>query len=347
MNFKKLSYLIIILLLFCSCSKTQVGNSGSAQDLLARLTIAEENSDSTNSFLVPSTSEDDLLKGKKDSRQISITSSDFQNSFFGSLSDIQTDSQGRTTAWVNDSFMYFKFKLSGDYILPKGFFIYYNDVLDAKEYDNYKANPVLNYTTMMFNRVLASDKNILDGSIYCTIPKEALNDTELEIIVLFQDGKGSYFEKGKNLLSMFGIGFIDLDIETLSPKESIGYPLMSRKDGNLDEKATIGWYAPEEDGTWTKESMKFYFKTNSKEDMRLVTSYEPLSHDQDCKVYFNNKYIGSLSKKEDIKLSASDFVDGIQKIEYKIEPAILESDLIEGGSNKDYIGIKIRSITIK
>ena len=347
MNFRKLSYLIIILLLFCSCSKAQAGSSGSTQDLLARLTIAEQSLNSNNSFLIPSVSEEDLLKGKTSSIQLAVDDTEFKNSSYNSFSGATKDSGGRATAWVNDSFIYFKFKLNGDYILPKGFFIYYNDVFNSNEYSDYNTNPVLNNINISFNRVRATNINVSSGSIYCAIPKEVLSSNELEVIVLFPDGNGVFYEKGKNILSIFGIGLIDLNIDTISPNEGIGYPLMSTKSGNLDEKTTTGWYAPEEDGTWTKESMKFYFKTNSKEDMKLVTSYEPLSHDQDCRVYFNNKYIGSLSKKDDIKLSASDFVDGIQKIEYKIEPAVLESDLIEGGSNKDYIGIKIRSITIR
>ena len=349
MNFRKTSYLLFILIssIFCACSNSGFGSSGSADNVLERVKAAQENSTSTKSYLIESVSEEELLKGSRNSVQLSVSDDSFKNSLFSSIGDVKKDSKGRNIAWVNESFIYFRFKLSAEYILSKNFVIYYDDIFNSKDYPNYSENPVLNNMYISFNRVIVTDINILENSIYCTIPKEALGASELEVIVLFPDGNGAFLEKGKNILSMLGIGFVDNVIETISPKGGIGYPLMSTKNGNLDEKATTGWYAKEDDGTWTKESMKFYFKTDSVEDMRLKTSYQTLRDDQECKVYFNGKYVGSLSKTEDVIFKASDFVSGVQKVEYKIEPPILESELVEGGSDKNYLGIKIRSITIK
>ena len=69
-----------------------------------------------------------------DAQQIAVNGEYFQNSCFSALTTPKKNSKNNISSWVSDSFLYFKFKLSGDYILPKGFFVYYDDVFNASEY---------------------------------------------------------------------------------------------------------------------------------------------------------------------------------------------------------------------
>ncbi len=347
----KLQLVMFILLALTSfltaCNNGIVKGSGTGSSVAERLKQVQQSSTSGSAYLIPSVSESDLLNGKMSEEQIAVGDMEFKNSCFSSLSVSQKDSSGRDYAWVNDSFMYFRFKLSGDYILPKNFVIYYNDVLDSEKYPEYNTNPVLNNMYMVFNGVITRDIYFFENSIYCTIPKSALDDKELEVMVLFPTGGGDFYEKGAKVLSILGIGFIDNNVETISINEGTGYPMQCTTMGNLDRKTSIGWHAIGDDGTWTREDMRFYFKVKDKADMRIVTSYETLSDKQSCKVYLNDKFLGELSKKEDIKISKDDLVDGIQKVEYKIENAVPASELSENGLPSDFVGIKVRSITIK
>ncbi len=343
----KIFVIVLPLLFLVSCGDKIEKGSGSAESVLERLNTLQQTSSASNSFLIPSVTEEDLLKGVADAQQIAVNGDYFQNSCFSALTTPKKNSKNNISSWVSDSFLYFKFKLSGDYILPKGFFVYYDDVFNASEYPDYNENPFLNNIYMAFNGITVTDVNVTDIFIYCYIPKGALKGEVLEIIVLFPNGEGGFYDKGKETLSIQGIGFLDENVERVEIKSGLGYAMQASAVGNLSEKTSTVWYKTQEDGSLTSQNMKFYFKLSDPSDLTLNVSYQTLSNDQTCAVYLNDKYIGNLSKTENLVFHKEDIKEGIQKVEFKVEGAIPASDIFSNAQKDDKIGIKINYVTLK
>lgn len=331
-------------LVITSCINTKQATV-SAEAVLEGLTKLNQSTLSTNSYIISSAKEGDLLNDKTNSIQLPCDGAEFKNSCFSSMTNIEVDSKGRNVSWVDDSFLYFKFRLSGEYALSKTFVLYYSDVLDSKNYSNPSDNPVLQYMYISFNGKAMIDKNISTESVSWLIPKEVLSGDELEVVVLFPKENGEFYAPGTKIISILGIGFADGNVETVDLSAGTAYAMQCSTAGNLNLKTTSGWYSQDEEGAFTSDNMKLYFKLKGESDFILKVSYRTLKSTQVVKVYMNDKYIGDLSQKEDLSIPKSAITNGIQKIEFKVEGAIVASDIT--GDEKSLVGMKVRSIVIK
>ena len=337
---------IIQAIILTSCGAVaQKQSSESPESILERLNVLNEKTSSASSYTILSMQEEDLLSGKTDLSQLPCNSDEFKNSCFSSMSNVETDSKGRNVSWVEDSFMYFKFRLNGDYALSKTFVLYYNDILDSKKYSNPSDNPILQYMYISFNGKALLDKNISTESVSWVIPKEVLRGDELEVVVLFPKENGEFYAPGTKIISILGIGFADGNVETVDLSAGTAYAMQCSTTGNLNLKTTSGWYYQDEEGAFTSDNVKLYFKLTGESDFLLKVSYRTLRSTQVVKVYMNDKYIGDLSQKEDLSIPKSVITNGIQKLEFKVEGAIVASDIT--GDEESLVGMKVRSIVIK
>ncbi len=347
----RLSFILIFYILIlssCGASNGQVGSdTGSVENVLKRVSEVQKAAKDANGFVIPSVSEEEIYAGKTSTEKLSVSTNEFKKSCVSGVGKINVDSQNRYYAWINDSYVYFSFKLSKEYIRPKTFVLYYTDVLDKNKYDNIRDNPVLQYAYISFNGIVVNDLEITDEALYTNIPKQALLGDKLEIIILFPTGNGSFYEKGKNLLSILGVGFTDLSTEIIDPPNGIGYGMHTSINGNLKDKTSTGWYLENNDVALTTESMKFYFNMKEASDLNLSVDYDTLNDDQECKVYYNDKYAGDLSKTSKTILPKSAYKEGVQKVEIRIENPVPATKVYENAKDTDYLGIVVRSITIK